>query len=71
MNQIQLTQVAQNEQGESVQRKRRSAMTSLYVYLIFTVCYLPNICVNYHRFHFRTKKRSTEFALLYSDPVVS
>ena len=25
MNQIQLTQVAQNEQGESVQRKRRSA----------------------------------------------
>ena len=45
MNQIQLTQVAHNEQGESVQRKRRSAMTSLYAYLIFTVCYLPNICV--------------------------
>ena len=45
MNQVQLTQVAQNEQGESVQRKRRSAMASLYVYLVFTVCYLPNICV--------------------------
>ena len=45
MNQMQLTQVAQNEQGESVQRKRRSAMASLYVYLVFTVCYLPNICV--------------------------
>ena len=41
----QLTQVAQNEQGESVQRKRRSAMASLYVYLVFTVCYLPNVCV--------------------------
>ena len=34
-----------NEQGERVQRKRRSAMASLYVYLVFTVCYLPNICV--------------------------
>ena len=45
INQIQLTQVAQNEQGKSVQRKMRSAMASLYVYLIFTVCYLPNICV--------------------------
>ena len=45
MNQIQLTQVAQNEQGESAQRKRRSAMASLYVYPVFTVCYLPNICV--------------------------
>ena len=45
MNQIQLTQVAQNEQGKSVQRKMRSAMASLYVYLIFTVCYLTNICV--------------------------
>ena len=45
MNQIQLTQVAQNEQGKSVQRKMRSAMTSLYAYLIFTVCYLTNICV--------------------------
>ena len=45
MNQVQLTQVAQNEQGESVQRKRRSAMASLYVYLVFTVCYLPNVCV--------------------------
>ena len=42
INQIQLTQ---NEQGKSVQRKMRSAMASLYVYLIFTVCYLPNICV--------------------------
>ena len=38
-------QVAQNEQGERVQRKGRSAMASLYVYLGFTVCYLPNICV--------------------------
>ena len=45
MNQIQLTQVARNEQGESVQRKRTSAMASHYVYLVFTVCHLPNICV--------------------------
>ena len=44
INQIQVTQVAQNDQGESVQRKRKSAMASLYVYLVFIVCYLPNIC---------------------------
>ena len=45
INQIHVPQVAQNGQGEIVQRKRRSAMASLYVYLVFIVCYLPNICV--------------------------
>ena len=45
INQIHIQQVAQNDQGESVQRKRKSAMASLYVYLVFIVCYLPNICV--------------------------
>ena len=44
INQIQVPQVAQNDQGESVQRKRKSAMASLYVYLVFIACYLPNIC---------------------------
>ena len=44
-NQIQAPQVAQNGQGESVQRKRKSAMASLYVYLVFIACYLPGICV--------------------------
>ena len=45
INQIHVPQVAQNDQGESVKRKRRSSMASLYVYLVFIVCYLPNICV--------------------------
>ena len=45
INQIQVPQVAQNDQGESVQRKRKSAMASLYVYLVFIVCYLPDDCV--------------------------
>ena len=45
INQIHVPQVAQNDQGESVQRKRKSAMASLYVYLVFIVCYLPNTCV--------------------------
>ena len=45
IKQIHVQQVAQNDQGESVQRKRKSAMASLYVYLVFIVCYLPNICV--------------------------
>ena len=44
INQIQVPQVAQNDQGESVQRKRKSAMASLYVYLVFIACYLPDIC---------------------------
>ena len=45
INQIQVPQVAQNDQGESVQRKRKSAMASFYVYLVFIACYLPDICV--------------------------
>ena len=44
INQLQVPQVTQNGQGESVQRKKKSAMASLYVYLVFIVCYLPNIC---------------------------
>ena len=43
--QIQIPQEAQNHQVESVQRNRKSAMASLYVYLVFIVCYLPSICV--------------------------
>ena len=45
ITQIQIPQEAQNRQVESVQRNRKSAMASLYVYLVFIVCYLPNICV--------------------------
>ena len=44
INQTQVPQVAQNNQRESVQRKRKFAMASLYVYLVFIVCYLPNDC---------------------------
>ena len=45
IDQIQIPQEAQNDQEESVQTKRKSAMASLYVYLVFIVCYLPHICV--------------------------
>ena len=45
INQIPFPQVAQNDQGESVQRKRKSAMLSFYVYPVFIGCYLPDICV--------------------------
>ena len=44
ITQIQIPQEAQS-QVESVQRNMKSAMASLYVYLVFIVCYLPNICV--------------------------
>ena len=46
-NQIQvlLIQVAQNSQIESAARKRKSAISMFYVYLVFLVCYLPRYCV--------------------------
>ena len=46
-NQIQvlLIQVAQNSQIESAARKRKSAISMFYVYLVFLVCYLPEYCV--------------------------
>ena len=46
-NQIQVPQiqVAQNSQIESDARKRKSAISMFYVYLVFSVCYLPHYCV--------------------------
>ena len=44
INQIQVQQLARTGQGEIVQGKRKSAMASLFLYLVFIVCYLPNIC---------------------------
>ena len=44
INHIHVPQEAQNDQGEIVLRKRKSAMASLFVYLVFMVCYLPHIC---------------------------
>ena len=44
ITQIQIPQEAQNHQVES-QTNRKSAMASLYVYLVFIVCYLPDTCV--------------------------
>ena len=46
-NQVQVLQmqVAQNSQIESVARKRKSAISIFYVYLVFLVCYLPDYCV--------------------------
>ena len=38
-------QVAQNSQIESAVRKRKSAISMFYVYLVFLVCYLPKYCV--------------------------
>ena len=44
INQNQVLQVVETTgQRESVQRKRKSAMGSLFVYLVFIVCYLPHI----------------------------
>ena len=50
-NQIQVLQiqVAQNSQIESAARKRKSAISMFYVYLVFLVCYLPQHCVRITR----------------------
>ena len=44
INQNQVPQVAQTGQQDSVQRKRKSARASLFVYPVFIVCYLPHVC---------------------------
>ena len=44
INQIRVTQVALNSQVESLQRKRKSAMASLFLYFATIVCCLPHIC---------------------------
>ena len=36
--------VAQNSTMERVERNRKSAVSTLYVFLVFLVCYLPNYC---------------------------
>ena len=45
-NQIQVQRilVAQNSTMERVARNRKSAVSTLYVFLVFLVCYLPNYC---------------------------
>ena len=43
--QAQQIQVAQNSQMESTARKRKSAVSTFYVYLVFLVCCLPAYCV--------------------------
>ena len=53
-NQIQVLQiqVAENSQIESAARKRKSAISMFYVYLVFLVCYLPEYCVRVAIAHF-------------------
>ena len=49
-NQIQVQRlVAQNSTMERVERNRKSAVSTLYVFLVFLVCYLPNYCASVAR----------------------
>ena len=41
---LQVHQVAQNDEMANVGRLRKSAITTIYVYLVFLVCYLPVSC---------------------------
>ena len=42
---LQVQQLAQNGEMANVGRLRKSAVTAIYVYLMFVLCYLPNICI--------------------------
>ena len=42
---LQVLQRTQNDEKANVGRMRKSGVTSVYVYLTFLVCYLPNICI--------------------------
>ena len=46
-NQIQALQVhqaAQNSEMENIARRRKSAVSAFYIYVVFLVCYLPEYC---------------------------
>ena len=62
-------QVAQNSQIESAARKRKSAISMFYVYLVFLVCYLPYCCVRGCLFDtVFVKYRFTWCISLFTDP---
>ena len=42
---LRVRKIAQNIEMANVERVRRSAVTAIYVYLVFLVCYLPNSCI--------------------------
>ena len=42
---LQVQQLAQNGEMANVGRLRKSAVTAIYVNLMFVLCYLPNICI--------------------------
>ena len=42
---LQVQQVAQNGEVANVGRERKSAVATIYIYLVFLVCYLPNTCM--------------------------
>ena len=44
-NQIQALQVQVAQNGENVATQRKSAVGTLYVYIVFLVCCLPDYCV--------------------------
>ena len=42
---LQVQQVAQNGEVANVGRVKKSAVAAIYIYLVFLVCYLPNMCM--------------------------
>ena len=42
---LQVQQLAHNVEVANVGRLRKSAVTAIYVYLVFVLCYLPNTCI--------------------------
>ena len=66
---LQVQQVAQNgEVIANAARKRKSAIATFYVYLVFLACYLPNICINIA--YLNTGLRTFEVLSLYTKTLV-
>ena len=42
---LQVQQMAQNVEVENVGRVKKSAVATIYIYLLFLLCYLPNACI--------------------------
>ena len=42
---LRVLQVAQNVEMANAERRKKSVVAAIYIYLVFVLCYLPNICM--------------------------
>ena len=67
---LQLLQVAQNVEMANVRRLRKSAVVTVYVYLVFLVCYLPDVCMLFVTATISEPNTALESSVLYIKTLV-